>query len=288
MVSFVFDDGNDTDYLVGKEIFSRFGLVASTAITTGFIGTPEHLTPAQIVALRDAGWEIMAHTETHPNLRSLEPAAMAREFAASKRALEELGLRVDNLVYPYNKHNETVRTVAAGYFRSGRGGTNAFNRPPVDPYALRSFSLKHDQERMKSLVDTAYADKSWLIVYLHEITAKLRISDYSGSFRKGETVRLSPSGSLGRVVTVHWFPLYGYIVYLVPLAGEPRTGDRISGAASDASAVVDGIVYNERTQLTDLLGYIRGHYPDLPVVTIDAGLDLLQVPKFMGRVNAQR
>ncbi len=282
MVSFVFDDGNDTDYLVGREVFAAHGAVASAAVTTGFIATPEHLSAAQIIALQDSGWEIMAHTVTHPNLKALEPEAIAGELAASKKSLEQIGVRVDNIVYPYNKNDATVRSITSRYFRSGRGGTNSFNFAPLDPYFIRSFSMKHEPERMQKLVDAAHDDRSWLVFYQHEINAKVRISAYHGGFIKGETVRLAPSGTVGRVVTTHWFPLYGYALFFVPLSGTPALGDTVSGGQSSATAVIDSISYNEKAQLADLLGYIREKYPDMPIVTINQALDRLNVPKFAG------
>lgn len=288
MVSFVFDDGNDTDFLVGREVFASRGAVASTAVTTGFIGTPDYLTAAQILALQESGWEIMAHTVSHPNLKALDPEEIDTELSASKSALERLGARINNLVYPYNKNDELVRRIAARYYRSGRGGTNTFNFAPFDPYFIRSFALKHDPERMKGLVDTAYTDRSWLVFYLHEINAKVKISAYNGNFTRGETVRLSPSGTVGRLVTTHWFPLYGFAVYFVPLSGIPAVGDSLHGEQSGASAVIDSIVYNEREQLHELLGYIRTTYPDMPIVTIDRALDLLDAGKVAGISHEKR
>jgi peptidoglycan/xylan/chitin deacetylase (PgdA/CDA1 family) len=288
MVSFVFDDGNDTDFLVGREVFAAHGAVASTAVTTGFIGTPEHLTVEQILDLQKSGWEIMAHTVTHPNLKALEPQELEYELSSSRAALERLGARVDNIVYPYNKNDEAVRNVTARYYRSGRGGTNAFNHAPIDPYFIRSFSMKHDTERMKGLIDTAHADGSWLVFYQHEINAKVRVSAYHGSFRKGETVRLMPSGSVGRIVTTHWFPLYGHAVFFVPFSGTPAVGDTLRGELSGASAVIDSISYNQREQLAELLGYLRVNYPEMPVVTINQGLDRLNVRQFAGISHEQQ
>lgn len=288
MVSFVFDDGNDTDYLVGRELFALHGVVASSAITTGFLNTADHLTSSQAVALQDAGWEIMGHTVSHPNLKSLSPARIEEEISRSKTELQKLGLTVNNIVYPYNKNDETVRSVVAGYYRSGRGGTNSFNYTDLDPFFIRSFSLKHDLPAMKGLIDKSHAERSWLVFYQHEINAKVRVSDYNGSFQKGEKLLLSPSGTVARHVTTHWFPLYGYVVYLVPLSGVPSPGDTVRGETSGATASIDGIVYNEREQLSEMLGYLRKNYPDMPVVTIDRGLDILGFPKFAGRVYGKR
>jgi len=279
MVSFVFDDGNDTDYLVGREIFASHGVVASSAITTGFLNTEDHMTTAQVIALQDAGWEIMGHTVSHPNLRSLSLSEIEAELSRSKTDLQRSGLAINNIVYPYNKNDETVRSVAAKYYRSGRGGTNSFNSSDLDPFFIKSFSMKHDIGRMNALVDTAYKDKKWLVFYQHEIDAKVKISDYDGTFLKGEKLLLSPSGAVGRYVTTHWFPVYGYAIYLVPFSGTPQPGDRVKGERSGATARIDHILYNEREQLSSMLGYIRKNYPDMPIVTIDKGLDLLGIPK---------
>ncbi len=288
MVSFVFDDGNDTDYLVGKDLFAAHGAVASSAVTTGFINSANHMTTAQILELQRAGWEIMGHTVTHPNLKSLSVEALDAELAGAKAELHRSGITVSNLVYPYNKNDETVRGVAARYYRSGRGGTNAFNSPGLDPYFIRSFSMKHDLALSKGLIDRAYAEKRWLVFYQHEIDAKVKISDYDGTFIKGEMVQLSPSGATGRFVTTHWFPFYGHAAYLVPLAGAPRPGDTLRGATSGATATLDSVIYNEREQLDEMLSYIRNTYPLMQIVTIDKGLDLLGIPRFSGGAYAQR
>src|ERR1039457_1286745 len=106
LVTFVLDDGNDTDYLLAKKIFAEQGAVACSAITTDVISTPYHMTPAQIRALQEAGWEIMAHSVTHPNLNSLSLAELDDELSRSKTVLEKLGLTIHNVVYPFNKNNE--------------------------------------------------------------------------------------------------------------------------------------------------------------------------------------
>jgi peptidoglycan/xylan/chitin deacetylase (PgdA/CDA1 family) len=285
LITFVFDDGDDTDYLVGKKLFAKQGVVACSAVTTGWINTKNHLTPAQITALRDSGWEIMSHTVSHPNLRSLTPDEVDAELFHSKAELENMGLTVNNLVYPFNMNNEMVRNIASKYYRSGRGGTSSFNAGSIDPYFLKSFSMKHDIPRMKEHIDRAYAESSWLIFYQHEIDIKVKLSDKQGTFTEGETLTLSPSGAVGRYVTVHWFPIYGFAMYLVPFSGTPQPGDLITGSMSGATARVDTIIYDEPAQLTELIRYIQTRYPDMRIVTVDQGLDLLGVPKLQNSVQ---
>ncbi|HUI45032.1 MAG TPA: polysaccharide deacetylase family protein [Nitrospirota bacterium] len=278
LFSYVFDDGNDTDFLVAKDIFSEQSAVASAAITTDWIGTPGHLTAAQIIGLRDAGWEIMSHTVSHPNLQSLTAAQIESEFSRSKEALEKLGVTVHNVVYPYNKNNELVRQIAAKYYRSGRGGAYAVNTAMTDPYYLKSFPYKHDLAGMEGHIDKAYTERSWIIVYQHETDIKVDIAGKQGTFMAGEKLIFSPSGAEGRYEAPAWFQYFGSL-YFVPLSGTPREGDRIIGQTSKATARLDHIIYDDRAAISDMIRYVKTKYPDMSIVTIDEGLDILGMKK---------
>ena len=277
LVTFVFDDGNDTDYLVAKDVFAEEGAVACSAITTDWINTAGYLSAGQIIGLRDAGWEIMGHTATHPNLRSLTPAQVEDELSRSKTALEGLGVTVKNLVYPYNKSDETVREIAGKYYRSGRGGKNRFNAAVIYPYDLRSFSNKPDLIVMKDHIDRAYREKAWLIIYHHEIDAKITMTGKQGHFTHGEDLLFSPSGATGRLVRDSWFLSAGSL-HFTPLLGTPRTGDTIRGQRSGATAQLGRVVFNERDAIAELVRYSRTQYPGMRIVTIDQGLDILGMP----------
>lgn len=276
LITFVFDDGNDSDYLVARNIFEEQGAVACSAITTDWINRPGHLTAEQIIGLRDAGWEIMAHTATHPNLRSLSSAQVEIELSRSKATLEGLGLSIKNLVYPYNKSNELVRAIARRYYRSGRGGTNAVNGADVDPYDLKSYSIKHDLSGMEHYIDRAYAGKSWIIFYQHQVDIKVAVEKTQGSFIPGEKLLFSPSGAIGRYEPPTWYLFFGSL-YFVPLSGRPQAGDTITGESSGSSARIDRILYDEWEQLRDMIRYVRTQYPDMRIVTIDQGLDILDI-----------
>jgi peptidoglycan/xylan/chitin deacetylase (PgdA/CDA1 family) len=277
LVTFVFDDGNDTDYLIARGIFAEQGAVACSAITTDWINRPGYLTTEQIIGLRDAGWEIMSHTASHPKLTSLNEEQIDGEFARSKAVLAGMGVPVRNVVYPKNMNNELVRTIARKYYRSGRGGAYAVNTPDTDPYYLKSYSIKHDLARMERSIDRAYAGRSWIIFYQHEIDIKAGLIEREGKFIPGETLHFSPSGAVGRYESPAWFQYFGSL-YFVPTSGTPLEGDRVSGQNSSATARIERILYDDRAQLRDMIQYVRTHYPDMRIVTIDQGLDILGVP----------
>jgi hypothetical protein len=279
LFTFIFDDGNDTDYLVAKDIFGEQEAVACSAITTNWINTKDHLSAAQIRALYDAGWEIVSHTASHPDLSSLSASQIDNELSRSRSALENLGIPVDNLVYPYNKNNNQVRQIARKYYRAARGGTNAANVPGEDPYFLKSYANKHDTSRMKRYIDRAYADKSWIIFYHHQVDMKVNLTGRKGMFVPDEKLLFSPSGAQGRYERPTWFLFFGSL-YLVPLSGTPQAGDMVTGQMSGATARIDHIIYDERASISELLRYVRTTYSDMRIVTIDQGLDILGVPKY--------
>jgi peptidoglycan/xylan/chitin deacetylase (PgdA/CDA1 family) len=276
LITFVFDDGNDTDYLVARAIFAEQGAVACSAITTDWINRPGHLTAEQIVGLRDAGWEIMSHTVSHPKLTSLDAAQIEGEFSGSKTVLDSMGVPVRNVVYPKNMSNELVRTIARKYYRSGRGGAYAVNTPDTDPYYLKSYSIKHDLPGMERSIDRAYAGRSWIIFYQHEIDIKAGLIEREGKFIPGEMLHFSPSGAVGRCESPAWYQYFGSL-YFVPISGTPLEGDRISGQNSSATARIERILYDDRAQLRDMIQYVRTRHPDMRIVTIDQGLDILGI-----------
>jgi len=269
LLTFVFDDGNDTDYLVARGVFKKQGVAASFAVVTGWVNTKNYLTVSQLLELQDDGFEIMSHTVSHPDLKSLDDKEIESELSASKATLEGWGLRVNNLVYPYNKNNGRVRELVGKYYRSGRGGRSMLNPAVSDRYELKSYSFSHNTAKMKGLIDMAAAEEKWLILYLHNMDIKVKASQGNGDFKPGEELLFSPSGAMGKYSKelFDWF-------YFVPLSGAPRPGDTITGQASKATCYLDEILYNEKEALAELIGYARSRHPGIRIVTIDKGLDI--------------
>jgi peptidoglycan/xylan/chitin deacetylase (PgdA/CDA1 family) len=80
----------------------------------GAEGIPE----ADVRKLIDAGWELGAHTMTHPDLTTLDAAGLTEEIAGSRKLLrEKFGGAVDAFCYPAGKYDDTVIAAVddAGY-----------------------------------------------------------------------------------------------------------------------------------------------------------------------------
>jgi peptidoglycan/xylan/chitin deacetylase (PgdA/CDA1 family) len=276
LLSFVFDDGYETDRTFGLDLFKAEGVVASSAVIIDRIGSLDFMNTDQIRDLSAAGWEIMSHTVSHPNLSSLGEARIDEELHNSLDALEALGFHPRNLVYPYNKSNALVERVASRYYRSARGGGSSFNDASSRPFFLRSFEINDDLGRSERLIDQAAAGGKWLILYHHRIMEKLYIGDRGGHFRTDETVVFSPSGAVGRFEPTIWNRV-GNSLYILPVSGSARPGDRASGLETGAWARVKGIGCDERELFRSLLQYARAESPAIRIVTIDQGLDALRI-----------
>ncbi len=122
VVTSSWDDGDCCDLKLAELLGSR-GLPGTFYVTTGALGKASTMSPAQLRELADAGFEIGGHTVTHPILTDLTGAALTREIADCKLALEQiLGREVPSFAYPKGRCNaETMRRVKEAGYRAARG-----------------------------------------------------------------------------------------------------------------------------------------------------------------------
>ena len=179
LVTFIFDDGNDVDYTVMKPVFDKQGEVACSSIISDNIGNTNFLTPAQLIEMEDDGWEILSHSETHPDLTTLNEEQIRTELLDSKQALEAMGLTINNFVYPFHKNNEIVRKITKEYYKSARGGPQGINPEMLEIYSLSSYMINVSTKlsSCKSYVDIAENEKKWMIFYLHGANAKNAVNN---------------------------------------------------------------------------------------------------------------
>jgi len=101
LAALTFDDGMRNNYEVALPILAEYSIPATVYVTIGFIdgtspwiaasGDGAMMTRDQLRELLAAGWELGAHTMTHPDLSTLDYDACLREVRESRIALEEIG-----------------------------------------------------------------------------------------------------------------------------------------------------------------------------------------------------
>jgi peptidoglycan/xylan/chitin deacetylase (PgdA/CDA1 family) len=112
-----FDDGYLSHTVTAKPILQAAGWPGVLNLEGKNIGKGG-LTTNQVEGLIAAGWEIDSHTLTHPDLTTLDDAALKRELVDSRKLLQEkFKIPVNFFCYPAGKNDARVRAAveAAGY-----------------------------------------------------------------------------------------------------------------------------------------------------------------------------
>jgi peptidoglycan/xylan/chitin deacetylase (PgdA/CDA1 family) len=93
-----------------------------------------------------AGWELGAHTETHPDLTTLDAAGLQREIDDARTELQQrFAAPVDAFCYPAGKNDATVRdAVKAAGFRTATTVVGGIADGDDDPYALPRVRVNPD------------------------------------------------------------------------------------------------------------------------------------------------
>jgi peptidoglycan/xylan/chitin deacetylase (PgdA/CDA1 family) len=117
-VVFSFDDGYRSQYAKAMPVLRKAGWPAVLFMQIDLPPSQGGLTQSAVRGLMGAGWEIDAHTITHPDLTTLDPASLKREVAGSRKIIQQrFGVPVNWFAYPAGRYDATVEaaTKAAGF-----------------------------------------------------------------------------------------------------------------------------------------------------------------------------
>lgn len=162
-VSLTFDDGISTVFGTAMPILRDRKVPAHVFVITRWVGgdnrwagQPANAAPFELMdwdqlgAIQSAGFQIEAHTATHPDLRSLSDAAIEAEMEEADTVIEKrLGRRPRFFAYPYGHSDARVRSIAGkryeGCFTTKldylEANADLAALPRLDSHYLRSASL---------------------------------------------------------------------------------------------------------------------------------------------------
>lgn len=149
-VALTFDDGARSVAEQAAPILRECGAPATLFLTTGFMGG-KNTWPSQpaaapvfsmldwkaIESLQASGWTIEAHTSSHPDLRTLDNAALEEELALPAEAIaQKTGVYPRILAYPYGYYNERIISKVQSYY--DHAVTTQFRQLDLreDPYLI--------------------------------------------------------------------------------------------------------------------------------------------------------
>ena len=132
-----FDDGYANQYAVALPTLRAHGWpgVLSLIVHNPY---PDPISPAQVRRMLDAGWELDAHTLTHPDLTKISHARVVREVAQSRKLLKaRYHQPVNFLAYPYgHTDSQVVAAVKSAGFLGATTTTSGIATPDGDPDRL--------------------------------------------------------------------------------------------------------------------------------------------------------
>lgn len=175
MISLTLDDGFKTSIDTAYPILKKYGVTATHFVISDYLSFSRYMNQSDLQTLVAAKHEVQDHTKTHKNLTLLTLDDMQTEIVGSKSNLQEIGFKTTVFNYPYGAVNNIVRakTISAG-FSGARSAIRGFNTRYTDPFMLKDQFVGEGTsfDEVKSLIDTAIANKTWLILELHDVASR--------------------------------------------------------------------------------------------------------------------
>ncbi len=132
-----FDDGYHSQFATAAPVLRRHGWPGVLNLEVRNTEQSWGISPRQVRLLVAAGWELDAHTLTHPDLTTVDATQLEREVAGSRTVLHErFGVPVNFFCYPAGRLNDTVAEAvrSAGYL--GATTTAPGLATPTDMFRL--------------------------------------------------------------------------------------------------------------------------------------------------------
>ncbi len=194
-VSFTFDDGFSSTITAAAPTLAKYGFTGTSYVVTGCVGMvtapntcrantdATYMNWTQVKQLKTTyGWEIGSHTQTHPYLASkdagdgqpnvLTPQEVMQQLVGSRTTLANQRIAATSMATPYGDYNAPVLAQIAKYYGSMRGFADiGYNTWPYSDYLIRDQQVQAGVTvaKVKSYIDTAIANKQWLVLTFHDI-----------------------------------------------------------------------------------------------------------------------
>jgi peptidoglycan/xylan/chitin deacetylase (PgdA/CDA1 family) len=166
-----FDDGYRSVHKHAFPVLAQLGFTATVYINSGPVQGPElpdmlgrpRLSWEQLREASRNGFEIGAHTVSHPDLTLLGPDQIESELTVNKQILEQfLGISVPSFAYPFGFVSPQARALVARHFESACSGNLEIATSASDPFALPRLEMHYFRTSTKFNLLTS----DWLPTYL--------------------------------------------------------------------------------------------------------------------------
>jgi peptidoglycan/xylan/chitin deacetylase (PgdA/CDA1 family) len=210
-VTVTFDDGFRSAYERGVPVMSELGLRGNVGVVVQAVeeSWADFMTLEDLQELHEAGWAMVSHSVSHPDLTGLSQEEMAEELAASRSWIEAQGFRGAGVfIVPYHEWNAAVRAEVERHYEMARGRSvwmsDLGTLPewlPADPYGLAGLDADFyrlgtasELDELRDLVRYAVEEGLLLEIFFHRVEEEdedrfRRIMEVVAEFR-GDVVTL--------------------------------------------------------------------------------------------------
>jgi peptidoglycan/xylan/chitin deacetylase (PgdA/CDA1 family) len=173
LISLTFDDGWENQYTYALPLLQKYQTPSTFYLISGAFQWGGYLQVAEAVSLRNAGNELAAHTQTHPDLTTLSQIRLTNELLGGQTDLSNLlGGTFQDFASPYGAYNDAVIAEIKKYYRSHRSTDVGFNsRDNLNIYNIKvqNVYLSTTSADVQSWVDQAKSDHTWLVIVYHQV-----------------------------------------------------------------------------------------------------------------------
>jgi peptidoglycan/xylan/chitin deacetylase (PgdA/CDA1 family) len=159
LLSITFDDGYRDNFVNARPVLEALSLPATFFVVSQWIGSDawpwwdreqgvrhRWMTWDQVRQLNERGFEIGAHTRTHPDLGRIDGKAAREEIAGARTEIErQIGRRVDLFAYPYGGRANMIESnrslVKAAGFRCCCSCYGGLTSGGADPFHLQRIAV---------------------------------------------------------------------------------------------------------------------------------------------------
>lgn len=197
VVTITFDDGYLTTYTNAFPVLKSLQLKGNVAVNPEPIdgGWLDYMTMANLKTLKGAGWSIVSHSYTHPDLMTLSPDSLEKELTNSQRWVKDNGFGPTSVfIVPFHSWDERERAAISKHYKYVRGYTvNQFfpalyqKWPITSPLDLSGFEPEYAQSGTAAapgyttsegrratmeIVERAVKEGEFVDIFFHRIPAE--------------------------------------------------------------------------------------------------------------------
>jgi hypothetical protein len=167
----VFDDNVESQFTNGFPLFEERDMQGVLSVIPPSINQEGRLDMDQLREMRDAGWDITAHSERNDALTEMEPEEAQAALEEDQEYIEGRGFEEGSRAHfvPFHYTNEEVSEIIRDIYEFNSSfGANTNAMPPTDPIHASRVAM-HDFEGFAQLIDMAARYNQFAIGLAHGV-----------------------------------------------------------------------------------------------------------------------